>query len=319
MCRHQSSAHILARPAIWHIWQGGTTVFRRVIVATDLSPSSYPVVKCLGGLRAYGVKRCLLLLCLSVQEVTSVALSDTSAYIDSTLQAQKDILEQTGYSVETRVVEGFVRRELNRIAAEEDYALIVIGSRGHSMTGEAFLGGVAYDVIHHACKPVLLVRLKVTPAGGHECVRADRCDFGEHVLFPTDFSETADLAFTYVQALVADGAKRVTLLHVQDQARFDPHLLYRLAEFNEIDRGRLERMKEVLQRQGDADIGIELCYGSPFAEIIRRVRERAAHLVVMGNQGRGFVKELFLGSVSHNVARHSDAAVLLIPAMRDAG
>ena len=292
-------------------------MFRRVIVATDLSPSSYAVVKCLGGLRAYGVKRCLLLLCLSMQEVTSAALSDTSAYIDSTLREQKDILQQTGYSVETRVVQGFVWRELNRIAAEEDYSLIVIGSRGRSMVGEAFLGGVAYDVIHHACRPVLLVRLKVTPSGGHECVRVDRCDFGEHVLFPTDFSETADQAFTYVATLVAAGAKRVTLLHVQDQARFDSHLLPRLHEFNAIDRARLERMKEALQQRGTADISFEVRYGSPFAEIIRVVRDRDVHLVVMGSQGRGFVKELFLGSVSHNVARHSDAAVLLIPAKRE--
>lgn len=292
-------------------------MFRRVIVATDLSPSSYAVVKCLGGLRAYGVKRCLLLLCLSVQEATSVVIADASAHLDSTLLEQKAILEKTGYSVETRVVPGFARVEINRIAAEEDYSLIVIGSRGHSMTGEAFLGGVAYDVIHHARKPVLLVRLTVAPGGGHECVRADRCDFGEHVLFPTDFSETADHAFTYVATLVAAGARRVTLLHVQDRTRFDTHSLLRLHEFNVIDRARLERMKESLQQRGAADIGIEVRYGSPFAEIVRVVRERDVHLVVMGSQGRGFVTELFLGSVSHNVARHSDAAVLLIPAKRE--
>lgn len=294
-------------------------MFRRVIVATDLSPASHAVVKCLGGLKAYGVKRCLLLQCLSVQETTSVALAATSAYLDDTLLEQKEILEKTGFSVETRVVPGFARDEINRIAAEEDYSLIVIGSRGHSMAGEAFLGGVAYAVIHHARTPVLLVRLKIKPGVGHECVRADRCDFGEHVLFPTDFSETADQAFTYVATLVASGAKRVTLLHVQDKARFDAHLLPRLQEFNAIDRARLERMREVLQQRGAADIGIELRYGSPFAEIIRHIRDREVHLVVMGSQGRGFVKELFLGSVSHSVARHSDAAVLLIPAKRERG
>jgi len=36
----------------------------------------------------------------------------------------------------------------------------------------------------------------------------------------------------------------------------------------------------------------------------------------MGSQGRGFIKEVFLGSVSNNVARHSAASVLLIPAVR---
>lgn len=110
-------------------------------------------------------------------------------------------------------------------------------------------------------------------------------------------------------------SERITLLHVQDKARIDPHLTHRLDEFNEIDRGRLEKMKELLQKKGDAVIKLELRYGSPFEEITRLVRERNVHLVVMGSQGRGFVGELFLGSVSHNVARHADAPVLLIPAV----
>ena len=37
-------------------------------------------------------------------------------------------------------------------------------------------------------------------------------------------------------------------------------------------------------------------------------------LTVMGSQGRGHLGELFLGSVSHNVARHAPVPVLLIPA-----
>jgi hypothetical protein len=76
------------------------------------------------------------------------------------------------------------------------------------LLGAAFLRGVAYDVIQHAHKPVLLVRLEVKSGEGLECVQAARCDFSEHILFPTDFSENADHAFTYVEKLVAAGAKR---------------------------------------------------------------------------------------------------------------
>jgi len=291
-------------------------MFSRLIIATDLSPASFAVVNCLGGLKALGAKQCLLLQCLSFQEAASIAFSYTTAFLESTLRQQKEALETQGFEVETRVVPGFAKHEINRIAAAEDYSLIVVGSLGHSLAGEASLGGVAYDVIHHARKPVLLVRLEVKPGDGQECVQAAPCDFSEHILFPTDFSETADHAFTYVEQLVANGAKRVTLFHVQDKARIEPHLTHRLEEFNQIDRGRLEKMAEALRGRGGADIDIALCYGSPFAEITRAIRERKAHLVVMGSQGRGFVKELFLGSVSHNVARHSDAAVLLIPAKR---
>ena len=151
-------------------------------------------------------------------------------------------------------------------------------------------------------------------------MQAARCDFSEHILFPTDFSENAKHAFTYVEQLVAAGAKRVTLLHVQDRTRIDPHLTHRLEEFNAIDRARLEGLKDMLQKNGNATIDIELCYGAPFVEIIRLIQERNVYLVVMGSQGRGFVEELFLGSVSHNVARHANTAVLLIPAKRgDAG
>ena len=46
------------------------------------------------------------------------------------------------------------------------------------------------------------------------------------------------------------------------------------------------------------------------------ITEKVIRLVVMGSQGHGFIKELFLGSVSHGVARLSDASVLLVPARR---
>lgn len=116
--------------------------------------------------------------------------------------------------------------------------------------------------------------------------------------------------------MVADGAKNITLFRVQDKARIDPHLTHRLLEFNEIDRARLDQMKATLSAKGKARIETELSHGSPFAEIVRMVKERDVRLVLTGSQGRGFVKELFLGSVSHNVVRHSDVSTLLIPAKR---
>ena len=291
-------------------------MFSRIIIATDLSPASFSVVQCAGRLRAFGANQCLLLECLSAQEATSTAFSYSTQLLETTLGQQVAILEQQGFKVEARVVPGFAKQEINRIAANENFSLIVMGSRGHSLVGETLLGNVAHGVILNALKPVLLIPVKMAMENGEVSVRRGRCDFIEHVLFPTDFSENADHAFTYVEKLVSDGARHVTLVHVQDKARLDPHLMQRLDEFNEIDMGRLEKLKLALQAKGDATIDIELAFGSPFVEIIRLIRERNAHLVVMGSQGRGFIKEIFLGSVSHNVARHSDAAVLLVPANR---
>jgi nucleotide-binding universal stress UspA family protein len=290
--------------------------FDRFIIATDLSPASFAVVNCIGGMKIHGARKCLLLQCLSIQEVSSIALSYTTALLENMLKEQKQILEKQGFEVETRVVPGFAKREINRIATEDDYSLIVVGSQGHSMVKEAILGGVAYDVIHNARKPVLVVRLEKKEEEGTVCIQASRCNFSGHVLFPTDFSENADFAFTYLDKLVSSGAKHVTLLHVQDMTRIDRHLKHRLGEFNEIDQSRLEKMKNSIQKKGNAAIDIKIVYGIPYSEIVRVIRDQKVNLVVMGSQGRGFTEELFLGSVSHNVARNSEASVLLIPAKR---
>ena len=52
--------------------------------------------------------------------------------------------------METRILPGFAKSEINRVAGEEDYSLIVVGTQGRSMVGEALPGGIAYAVIHSA-------------------------------------------------------------------------------------------------------------------------------------------------------------------------
>jgi nucleotide-binding universal stress UspA family protein len=291
-------------------------VFSRFIVATDLSEASFAIVRSLAGLKAFGARQCLLLNCLSLGESTAMALSLTHGVVDSNLKRQKRILEEQGFITTASTVLGFAKTEINRIAQEQNYPLIVVGSHGQTLIGTDLLGGVASAVIHNATKPVLVIRLERKQGRGEVRMHGGRADFGHHILFPTDFSENAINAFTYLEKLVADGARRITLFHVQEKAQIDPHLSHRLEEFNAIDQARLEQMKATLAAKGVARIEIALSYGVPFAEIVRMVKERDVRLVVMGSQGRGFVKELFLGSVSHNVVRHSGASVLLVPAKR---
>lgn len=287
-------------------------MFERFIVATDLSPASFAVVRCLAGLKACGAEQCLLLQCLSFSEATSTALSYTTEPLTEMLNEQKDILEKQGFTVEARSVVGAAKQEIVRIAAQEDYALIVVGTQGQSLVGEKLLGGVAYGVISKSVKPVLVVPVAKKPGEENVCEAAACCSFSDHVLFATDFSAMADNAFTYVKRLVATGVRKVTLVHVQDKVKLE-HLEERLEEFNELDQGRLDYLKFALLEKDTPQVDIEIHYGSPYQEINRLVRERNVQLVVMGTQGRGFAGELFLGSVSHNVARHSGAPVLLIP------
>ncbi|MEN6509562.1 MAG: universal stress protein [Smithella sp.] len=284
----------------------------KFIITTDLSPPSYAIVNCIGTLKDFGVSECLLLQCLSRQEMASIALSYTTAPIDNMLKEQKRILEKQGFAVTTRIVSGSSKQEVNRIASQEDYHLIVVG-HSHAKVRDTFLGSIAYSVVYRGRKPALVVPVQKKDTG-YVCIRP--VSLGNHILFPTDFSENADLAFGYVENLVSRGARHVTLVHVQDRARIEPYLKDRLEEFNRIDRSRLESMRDSLKKKGNSIIDIELAYGAPYSEIMRIIKEKDVSLVIMGSQGRGFIEELFLGSVSHNVARNSDASVLLIPAKR---
>ncbi|MFW5915552.1 MAG: hypothetical protein ACOCTQ_03655, partial [Planctomycetota bacterium] len=76
--------------------------------------------------------------------------------------------------------------------------------------------------------------METDSSGIPQCV-SGTCDFLGRVLFPTDFSDNADHAFGWLREVVRNGARHVTLLHVQDETKIGKHLEHRLDEFNEID------------------------------------------------------------------------------------
>jgi nucleotide-binding universal stress UspA family protein len=179
------------------------------------------------------------------------------------------------------------------------------------------IGGTAMGIVHQATVPVLVIRLKIMEEDRVvRCVSACR-DLRRHVLFCTDFSDTAERAFQYVVRLVESGARFVTLLHVQDRTRIGPHLEHRLEEFNQTDQQRLERLKARLTETPEVDVRIQVPYGHPVEEVLRVANEEEDDtLIVMGSQGRGFLARVFLGSVSHQVVRSAPVPVLLVPASR---
>lgn len=293
-------------------------MFRKAIIATDLSAAAFAVVKNMVRLKGLGIEECLLLHCLELPESEPHALTAT-ALLDQNLRDQKKLLEDLGFRTETRIVPGFAAHEVNRIAAEESYSLIVVGAETRTILSEPLVGGIAYEIIHECRFPTLLVRLDEARREGILYVEPARSDYQAHILFPTDFSETADRTFEVILELAAASAfRKITLMHVQDQTRLDPYLLHKLSQFNEIDAERLGDMEKALR---GANAGIEvdkvITYGNPSRDILREVRDREIQMVVMGSQGRGFVRDLFIGSVGHNLARQSEASVLLIPARRE--
>lgn len=133
-----------------------------------------------------------------------------------------------------------------------------------------------------------------------------------HILFPTDFSENAERALDVLEQIVAAAQPAVTLIHVREEiGNADQN-----DQQAEADRHRLEAISSRLQQHGAKSVKIELREGSPTAEILVITQQNEHSLIVLGSQGAGFIKEVFLGSVSHNLVRNARVPVLLVPALR---
>lgn len=65
------------------------------------------------------------------------------------------------------------------------------------------------------------------------------------------------------------------------------------------------------------DVGRRVLPGDPAAEICRMAADEGFDLVVVGSHGRGWLKRVVLGSVSHHVVQHAEVPVLLVRHLGD--
>jgi len=289
-------------------------MFSKVMLATDLSVASDRVVEYMETLRALDCREVVLTYVIYVKHLVGLsdALRDEAS---PRLDTQKAALEAEGFEVSVETPVGVPGVEITRLALDTGCKAVVVGSHGHSLARDIALGGVATDVVHRAELPVLVVRLQILEEEP-QCCRVVSADVLSHVLYATDFSDNAERAFLYVEELARSGCKKMTLMHVQDVSRIRPHLEDRLKEFNEIDRSRLDRMASRLRDLGVQKIDLQIPYGAPAKEIVDYVQSNCPSIVVMGAHGHGFIADIFVGSVAHNVARLSQSPVLLIPPVR---
>ncbi len=138
------------------------------------------------------------------------------------------------------------------------------------------------------------------------------------ILFPTDFSEYADHAWSYVLTFAKVFAAEIHLLHVVPPpphlaetyaVSFDPVTLLE-AERAEAT-ASLDRLVQVAKEAGfTAQAAIRV--GVDAHEILEYARAQAADLIVMGTHGRTGLAHVLLGSVAEKVVRRSPCPVLTI-------
>lgn len=306
------------------------------ILGTDLSKASDKIIENSTKFKLLGIKKITLVFVLNLR--SSVDLENYSIEVlEKRLAAQKTRLESKGFEVKANMVMGIPADELIKQVKTNDAALLIIGSIGKTWS-KSPLGNIASDVLRNMRSPVLLMVFDKKQEKEFDLLLKDihqyerimkelqrkepdsnllQKNIGKHVLLTTDFSDSSENAFQWLKNNIGH-IPRLTLMHVQDEVRIKKHLEDKLEEFNKIDLARLNRLKEAFNRIHPAtkvDTIIE--YGNPKKLILKFIDKNDVSLTVMGSQGRGYLSEIFLGSVSHQMARHAVSNVLLIPLERD--
>lgn len=282
-------------------------MFRKILVCTDLSPASDALIQCVEELKSIGLEEAVLTHVIYVANTPGLEemLAEEAR---PAIERQKKILEDQGIRVIVEMPFGLPAHTLNETAERHDVSAILIGSHGKGILQSATLGSVTAKLLHQSRRPILLARIAILE--GEKCHLACGKLFSK-ILFPSDFSETAERALEYLGKIAVETKSPVTLLHEYEDTHIDNESRQRLE-----DSGRFfaEAKKDRLKSRGVSEVTVELTFGDPAQEIIDRASKEDFSLIVMGSQGKGFVREVFLGSVSNKVAREAGLPVLLIPA-----
>jgi nucleotide-binding universal stress UspA family protein len=281
-------------------------MFRKLLICSDLTPVSDALIQCVAGLRSIGVEEVVLAHVIHVAD--SPGLDDLLIEdVGLGLERQQKKLEEEGLQVTLEMPFGVPARAIEEIAEKHDVSAILIGSHGKGVIQAATLGSVSSELLHQTRRPVFLARMDLVIEGKGEAI----CHkLFENVLFATDFSETAERALDYLGKIALETGCPVTLLHVLGAREDDPgELQRREEEAGYLLEAKMRRLKTL----GAAEVEIELVHGKPAQEIVARTRTGFFSLAVLGRQGKGVLKEIFLGSTANEVARHSGVPLLFIP------
>ncbi len=242
--------------------------------------------------------------------------ADARTEAEPFLMMEKRQLEAQGLEVILETPTGLPAQSLNLVAQQHDATLMVLGTHGKSLWREGVLGSFSSAALHRASYPILLLPVRVPrDRGSPHCLWRCR-ELLRHILFPTDFSEIAAEALVVLELLAPRGVARVTLLHALEIHMSEIYGAHLQVAPDAPEYNSLAILQGRLQAAGVPEVKCRVTPGHPVAVILAALPSLDISLIVMGTQGRGFIEELFLGSVAHNVSRVAACPILLVPWMK---
>ncbi|MEK6978402.1 MAG: universal stress protein [Candidatus Hydrothermarchaeota archaeon] len=276
-------------------------MFEKVLFPTDFSEHAQKNLECIGEIP--GVREVTLLHVVDATHPSKLGWTHGPEIENAKirLEEQKKRLESLGLKAGVKVdviTEGDIPRAILETADKEKASLIVMGARGRSRIQGLLLGSVSLNILRHARTHVLILRYNL--ALERFCPRII-----SKVLCPTDFSEPSEAALSFVKDL--EGVGEVVLVHVVHRGETEEEIEANVKEAK-------KRLEDIGREASSAGLKVKthVHVGSPPEEICSVAEEEDISLVAMGRHGKGWLRELLLGSTTHDVARNVKRPFLLV-------
>jgi len=288
---------------------------RSILAATDLTPSSEPVLRAAAALCELTGATLHVIHAFDFPPSPYLGeVSELASFQSRVGHSERDVREQVARVVPAGVTVADPRVEIysaHRAIAEYARAveaeLVVIGPHARRELEIGFLGGTADRLLRTLEVPCLVVRGEL------------RMPL-RHVVAPMDLSEWAraalDVAIAWAAGLGTRGVEGavktgITVLHVAPKSLLGPGLPFEQAQ---VMPGWNEALEEASARAEGVDLRETVLWGDrPGDEIAAFAEREQAELVVMSTHGLGAIKRALLGSTAQAVARRAPCPVLMVP------
>jgi nucleotide-binding universal stress UspA family protein len=262
------------------------------------------VIECIGEMP--GLKEVLLLNVISRDPLARVwdPVSEIKD-IEKKLEEEKKAIGAPGVTVKVKavsVLEGEVASAINKVAMEENVSLVAMGARGRSLIMSTLLGSSSRNVLRFGRTHLLIMRYKTLDDNNMEkyCARV----FAK-VLFPTDLSQTSEVALSFLKSL--EGIGEIVLLNVVSKGETDEEIQAGVASA----KVRIEEIAQNLKMAG-IQISSKVVVGQP-TEVIRSEAEKEdVSLIAISSQGASAIKKGRIGSTAYDVANSASRPVLIL-------
>jgi nucleotide-binding universal stress UspA family protein len=138
------------------------------------------------------------------------------------------------------------------------------------------------------------------------------------ILFPTDFSETANIALRQAIFMARLAKAELKLLYViEPEMNFSATLLMPQTEsyYERLKKNLLNKLKNIaseIHKETSIDVTYETRFDGVYKQICNVAQEEDFDLIIMGTHGNSGISELFAGSNAGKVVTHCECPVITL-------